>query len=208
MRTAFRIRRLSAAAMLTAGLVAAGVASTAPSPAAADPKIPFEATGSATIHLAKLGQDFTGQGKFSGTVDLATGDVTGSADLGTTETSLSLGGLTLATVAVQMQPTAPLKAHVDFSNLHITAHLAFNIKVVYVRPLGIAQLNLVGNRCTTKEPLAIDIDGTIDLATFSLSSGPVTFTIPQFKDCKLTTPLLNALISGPGNTIKLNPPPA
>lgn len=202
MRHALRIRRLSAAVLFTTVAAVAGGSA----PVAADPDIPFEANGSATIHLATLNQEFTGGGKFSGTVDLATGEVIGQAELGTTETDLVVGGLNLGTAAVAIQPTQPFSGRLDFATLRITASMSFNIKVLYVRPLGITWLNLVGNRCTTREPLTVNIDGTVDLATFSLTSGPVEFTIPKFKDCKLTTPLLNLLISGPGNTITLNPP--
>jgi hypothetical protein len=205
MRRAFGLRRLAVTGLLTIAFVAGSVGA-APA-ASADPDIPFETTSSATIHLAKLGLDSTATSTISGTVDLATGDITGELDLGTTETSVDLFGLTAATIGVAIEPTAPLQAHLDFTTLEITASASFDIDIAYVPPLGIERLNLVGDRCTAREPITIEITGTVDLATFAFDASG-EFEIPRFKSCGLFTGLINLLVAGPGNTFTSGPPPA
>jgi hypothetical protein len=207
MRGAHGSRRLRAGGLLAAALMTAGLTSVSAPAASADPDVPFESTGSATIHLAKLDQTSTGTGTFSGTVDLATGDVTGEAELGTTETSFDIFGLTAATIAVAVEPTTPFRAHIDLSTFEITASLSFDIRIVYIRPLGIEKINLVSNRCATGEPTDIDVTGTVDLATFTLNASG-EFEIPRFRNCGIATGLINALVAGPGNTFTSGPAPA
>ena len=56
--------------------------------------------------------------------------------------------------------------------------------------------------------LALHYSGPLDLAAGFTFTG--TTTIPRLTGCGLTTPLLTALLSGPGNafTVRLSPPPA
>jgi hypothetical protein len=201
-RHAFGIRRLSAATLVATALAVSSIAA-APA-ASADPDIPFEGTTNATIHLAKLDQTSTASGTFAGSVDLATGDVTADLGLDSTEISVDLFGFQAATVGVAVVPTAPLRAHIDLATLQITASMSFDIKLLYIRPFGLASLNLVGNRCTTREPITIDVAGTVDLATFSLNASG-EFEIPRFTTCGIATPLISALVSGPGNTFTSGP---
>jgi hypothetical protein len=69
---------------------------------------------------------------------------------------------------------------------------------VAVRPLGIPFLNLVGNRCQTATPITLTLSGPVDLTAGSTFSG--TYTVPRFKNCGLTTPILNLIVPGGGNT--------
>jgi len=192
-----RLRRAVAACLGVAALSAA-TATLAPS-ASADPDIPIDIQTNSTIHLAKLGLDTQGTGRLTGSVDLATGELTGDLVMDASQTNVDLLGIRAATVGVEVAATKPIAGHVNFSDFSIEATASFNIKVLYVRPLGIKWLNLVGNRCHTQTPITINVTGKADPATFRASlSG--TFEIPPFTDCGLTTPILTLLISGPGNT--------
>jgi hypothetical protein len=166
---------------------------------AADPDLPLDLASTATIHLAKLGLDSEGTGRFVGSVDLGTCELTGNPTMNATETNVDLLGIRAATVGVEVTPVAPIAGHIDFTTFQIEATASFDIKVLYVRPFGIRWLNLVGNNCTTSEPTSITVTGTADPATFAVTLAG-EFTIPKFKSCGLTTPILDLLISGPGNT--------
>lgn len=192
-----RVRRAFAAFLGLAALSMASV-SLAPS-ASADPDIPLDLPSKATIHLKKLNLDTEGTGRFVGSVDLATGELTGELKMDATETGVDLLGIRAATIGVQVATAQPVSGKINLQTFEVEATASFNIKVLYVRPLGIKWLNLVGNRCTTKTPVSIVVKGIADPATFAVTlSGE--FEIPKFKDCGLTTPILDLLVSGPGNT--------
>jgi hypothetical protein len=76
--------------------------------------------------------------------------------------------------------------------------------LVYLRPLGVERVNLVGDNCRTRSPITIEVSGTVDLANFGLDASG-EFEIPRFEGCGLLTPILSALISGPGNTFSTGP---
>lgn len=196
-----RLRRAVAAGLGVAALSMASI-SQAPS-ASADPDLPLDLPSSSTIHLAKLGLDTEGTGRFVGSVDLGTGELTGNLVMDASETNVDLLGIKAATIGVEVAAAAPIQGTVDFTDFSIEATASFNIKVLYVRPFGIRWLNLVGNRCTTRTPVSIVVSGQADPATFAVSlSGE--FEIPKFQNCGLTTPILDLLVSGPGNTFTSN----
>jgi hypothetical protein len=192
-----RVRRACAAFM---GLAALSMASVTLAPSAsADPDLPLDLPSTATIHLKKLGLDTEGTGRFVGSVDLATGELTGNLTMNATETNVDLLGIRAATIGVEVAPAQPIAGTINLQTFAVQATASFNIKVLYVRPLGIKWLNLVGNRCTTKTPVSIVVSGVANPANFAVTlSGE--FEIPKFKDCGLTTPILDLLVSGPGNT--------
>jgi hypothetical protein len=69
-------------------------------------------------------------------------------------------------------------------------------------------LNLVASRCQTAEPVTLQLhySGPPDFANGFAFAGATT--IPRLTGCGLTTPLLTALMSGPGNpfSVRIAPP--
>jgi hypothetical protein len=202
-----RARRTLAAIGLTLA-VAAGSVALAPS-VSADPDIPIDQNVDVTTHLATLNQDIvTTGGSLTGTLDLGTGDMTGDLTLPASETTMQLIGLVpLATVGTEVVPTGPITGHVDLATSTITTTSSFDLRIKYVRPLGVSGVNLVGNRCQTSRPITLETTGTIDLAT---QAGTLQgeFEIPPLKSCGLSTLMLNLLVSGPGNTFTASVSPA
>ena len=83
--------------------------------------------------------------------------------------------------------------------LELTSHVStFDIKVLRASPALLPFVNLVGNRCTTAQPVSVTMSGTADLTGSSTFTG--TYTIPKFKTCQGLTLALDVAISGPGNT--------
>lgn len=154
----------------------------------------------ATTHIKKLNQDVTiKNGDMLATVDLNTGNLTGHLTLPPATTTITEAGVGVLTATFQMKEAKPISGHINFATLHVTATSVFNIlvKSAYLGPIPI---NLVGNNCTTASPVSVTMSGKASFTGPSTFTG--TYTIPQFKNCSLSTTVLNQLIPGPGNTFK------
>jgi len=196
-----RRRLWSTAACLTlAGITAfvgAGEVATA-APAGASSTLPVNYTVNASTTLAKLHQTVNvPPGSFRGSIDLTTGKLSGNLALPPATTTVRLAGVGLATATFKLAPAGPIHGSVNFSTLGVTATASFNVLVSSVNPLGLP-INLVGNSCGTSTPVGVTFTGRFSL------SGPSTFTgtyaIPPLHHCELTTPALNLVLAGPGNT--------
>lgn len=198
MRTTANLRRAVAlcgavAAALTASLVAVPGAE-------ADPDLPINQDVAAQTHLAKLNQDLDSVGTFNGVFDLGDSTLVGDLAFEPSEGQLDLLGFQAATVGVQIAPIGQAQGTVDLATSTVTLNSSFNIKILYIRPLGIDGFNIVGNRCVTREPVQLHTTGTIDLATLTVTLAG-EFEIPKLKNCGLfVTPVLNLVVPGPGNT--------
>jgi hypothetical protein len=167
--------------------------------ASADPKIPFSQDVYARTHLAKSGMDITvPPGQFDGTIDLATGEQTGTLTLPPATVTINLFGLIpTADASFVMAPAGPISGHVNLATFEVDTTASFNVQLAELKPHG-TDLNLVGDGCTTMEPITVRMQGVVDPAAGGTFAS--TYTIPQFEDCGLLTPVISALVSGPGNT--------
>jgi hypothetical protein len=194
------LRRALAGGGVALGLLA-GAAVTAPAAEAQEIALEFDVT--ATIYIDGIGMENTVEGgTFVGTVDLATGELVADLDLPASETRLDLLGLPLADVGFATVPTGPTTGHIDLAEGTLSTTSEFDIHITHMRPVGLPFVNLVGDNCRTREPVSISTDGELDLA--DLEGGleiTAEFTIPKFSRCGLlTTPILNLLIPGDGNS--------
>jgi hypothetical protein len=191
------IRRSARA--LAAAVAACGILVIAAPAASADPKIPFTQDVYARTHLAKSGLDITvPPGQFDGTIDLGTGEETGTLTLPPATVTMNLFGLIpVADASFVMAPAGPITGHVDLATFAVDTTASFNVKLAKLTPHG-TNLNLVGDGCTTMSPISVRMQGVVNPATGGTFAS--TYTIPQFQDCGLLTPVISALVSGPGNT--------
>jgi hypothetical protein len=195
-------RALAAVSLSLLAVVGSGIATPT---YAADPTLPFNWNINASTTLAKLHLTVNvPTGTFAGSVDLATGALTGDITLPPAKKTISIAGIGLATATFQMAEAKPITGTVNLSTLQVTSTATFNIKVASVYALGIP-INLVGNSCTTSSPVSVTMSGTASLTGSSSFSG--TYTIPLLKTCGLLTPALNLLIPGPGNTFNATASP-
>ena len=205
------VRRCTRA--LAAAIAACGVVVLAAPSASADPKIPFSQDVYARTHLAKSGLDITvPPGLFEGTIDLATGEETGTLTLPPATVTMNLlGVLPAADASFVMAPAGPITGHVDLATFAVDATASFNVKLAKLAPHG-TDVNLVGDDCTTTEPITVRMQGVVNPAAGGTFAS--TYSIPSFKDCQLLTEVITALVSGPGNTFFASfaahgsPPPA
>jgi hypothetical protein len=180
-------------------LAACGILVVAAPVASADPKIPFNQDVYARTHLAKSGIDITvPPGFFSGTVDLATGEETGTLTLPPATITMNLlGVIPAADASFVMAPAGPITGHVDLATFAVDTTASFNVRLAKLTPHG-TDINLVGDDCTTTTPITVRMQGVVNPATGGTFAS--TYTIPDFQDCQLLTPVISALVSGPGNT--------
>jgi hypothetical protein len=167
--------------------------------ASADPKIPFSQDVYARTHLAKSGIDITvPPGQFDGTIDLATGEETGTLTLPPATVTLNLFGLIpAADASFVMAPAGPITGHVDLATFDVDTTASFNVRLAKLTPHG-TDINLVGDNCTTSEPVTVRMQGVVNPAAGGTFAS--TYTIPDFQDCQLLTQVITAFVSGPGNT--------
>jgi hypothetical protein len=173
-----------------------------------DVLLPFDWNVDATTHLKKLNMDVTiPTGNFTGVVDLTTGDLGGDITLPPAQVTLSLAGFGLVTANMQITETQPITGHLDPSTFQVSATAVFNIRIPSAYPSATPTVNIVGNSCTTSQPVSVTMNGIANLAGASTFSG--LYTIPNLKTCGLATTALNLVIPGPGNTFSATvaPPP-
>jgi hypothetical protein len=191
--------------LVAMGALGAPTVSAAPG-RAADPTLPINYVVNASTHVAKLGLDVTvPPGSFVGSLDLATGALTGKLSLPPAQATFSLAGIGLVTAGFTIVPTRPLTGHVNLKKMKVKTTSVFNVLIPYVYPLGLP-INLVGSSCGTSQTISLVIKGTINLTGPSTFRG--TYTIPPLSNCGLTTVALNLVIPGPGNTFTATFSPA
>lgn len=189
------LRRTVVAAALTVG-----IASTVQAPAQADPFMPIDWKVDATTTMKSLKQTVVvPTGSFKGQVDLETMALSGDMKLPQATKRLDIGALPVANVTFAMEQAAPVTGQVDLASMTATTTAKFNVRLVSVRPVLTPWVNLVGNNCRTATPVTTTLGGPLNLVDKTTFSG--TYALPKFTGCGLfVTPMINAIVPGPGNT--------
>jgi hypothetical protein len=191
------------AAAAGVGLLAApGTAGADDAAPAATLNVAYDASGTSTI--AK-----TGSSVALGPTTLTTainpdGTFTGHLPLPPTSTSFKALGLLPTTATVSFIEAAPLSGVLKSNpKPTITSTASVYIKLSDVTVAGLPAL--VGDHCQTADPVSIPA-ATPAGQVFNVTTGGTlegTFTVGNFENCGLTTPLLNLLVPGPDNTVTL-----
>jgi hypothetical protein len=198
------IRRLSTA-ILSLAFAAAGIAAFSPA-AHADPVYPLfwgNVTGETVLAKPAVTMPIP-KSSFAATIDLADGKIVGDMKVPGLTMKMKLLGLAPVTSTVRLVPVGQTVGAADLANGKIQATTKFTIEVVRSASDWAPDVNLVQAGCTTSAPseAVLHNTGPIDLAGTTPLEG--TFAVPAFKSCGVLTPLLTQLISGPGNTLKIN----
>ena len=200
--------------VLTTPLLAISLLGAATSPASAGTSaqsasaqpaagLPFNYWVDATTTLKKLNQTVTvPRGTFIGSVDFSTATLTGSIKLPPATVPFKVAGLPLAKATIKIAEVQPVSGTLDLGSLEVTATSVFNIRIVKVTPIGLPNVNLVGDYCKTSKPVSVTMSGALTAGTFS-----GTYTLPPLAYCGAATKALNAVLPGPGNTFTANVTP-
>jgi hypothetical protein len=198
------IHRISTA-ILAFALVGAAVLGSG-GPAQADPKFPLfwgNVTGETVLAKPAVRMPIP-KSSFAAVIDIADGSINGDIKTPDLTLKMKLFGFLPVTSIVRLVPVGKTAGKADLGAGKIQATTTFTIEVVRTSSDLTPKINLVPAGCTTNAPSAATIHNTgpIDLGGTIPMEG--VFTVPAFKNCGILTPLLTYLISGPGNTLKIN----
>ncbi|KGN34992.1 hypothetical protein N802_00740 [Knoellia sinensis KCTC 19936] len=193
------LRRTALTTAVT-GAAAALVIAGAPAASAAPIGVGWDVNVTTTVK--KLNQEIAfPQTRFPAQVDIfGDGSISGNLALPDATSTLKLGSLPLAKVTLGVVPTKPVSG--KLTGLDVVANQEFNIHIKKIQPLGLP-INLVGSNCKTATPVQSQLTGTLT-GLFDPYTLKGEYTIPKFKNCGLSTPLINLLIPGEGNTMTAN----
>jgi hypothetical protein len=192
-----RLAALTIGGSLLAGAVVAGTASGA----SADTVINAHYTFTGSSYIKKLNTTINiGTGTLAATVDLTTGTSTSTLTVPPSTISMKEFGFIPVTVTTQMVQNGPATGT---ANLNTNTISSTSSVILEIASISVAGINIpVGNSCQTS-PFSVTIASD---PGFTISGGgPISgsFTISNFHHCGITTPILNLLIPGPGNTLNL-----
>jgi hypothetical protein len=199
---------LRGAVALTAGL---GLAVATSGPAHAVPiRLDYPLTGS--THLEGTGSDLAlGPGVLKVTADLKAGTLLADTVLPPAPGSFKMIGAIPVSVTTEFIETEPTTGTIDLKTGAVKSTTKLTLRLKDLRVAGIP--TPVGSSCRTEVPAVLDL--TSEPGFNALKGGTLSgsYTIPKFEHCLLATPLINMIIPGDGNTVRLHmgqpaPPPA
>lgn len=197
--------------VLAAGLVALGLSATpahaataagATAAAPADTLITatYPVTGSTFLKRLHTTQEL-GSGSLVSTLDLNTGDVTGSLTLPASTASFKEFGFIPVSVTSELVADGPTTGTASLADNTVSTTSQVFLKIT---SLKVGRLSIpVGNHCQTARPTTISVSSAAGFTLLGGGNVTGTYTIPLFRDCGLATFLINLTIPGPGNTITL-----
>jgi hypothetical protein len=194
------VRRFIIMAAGASLLAAATLAATAGS-ASADTVINahYALTGSTFIKKLNTTVDL-GAGTLAATVDLDTGAVSSTLTLPPATVSMKELGVIPVSATAALVQNGPATGTANLTTNTITSSASVIFKIT---KLKVAGLNVpIGGNCQSA-PFSVSLSSG---PGFTVSGGgPLSgsYTIPPLHGCGLTTPVLNLLIPGPGNTFNL-----
>lgn len=200
MTTMTRVRRT------LAGVGAAAAIALVPTVAHAATIVPIEYDAVGTSTIAKTDSDVAlGPTTLRTDLDVDTGEFTGSLPLPGTSTSFKAAGFLPVSANVSFIEAAPLTGTIDLAGdiASVASTATYFVKLSNIKVLGFP--TFAGSHCQTKVPVTIPV-GTEPGVGFDLTEGGRLvgeYTIGDFQNCGINTPLINALVPGPGNTVDI-----
>lgn len=203
------MRRRLAALAVTATAAVVGIAFSV-GPAKADTTINavYPVSGSTYINATQSTLDL-GPGTLSSVIDLSsTGiTITGNVSLPPSTGSFNALGIVPVTATVDLVPVGETTGSLVSGGLTdgvVSATSQFTIKITSLVAAGLPVPP--GPDCQTIVPATITVTSPSDFNATLGGTLTGTYTIPDFANCGLLgieTPIINALIPGPNNTISL-----
>ena len=182
--------------LATAGVLAsAGVAS-----ADTFATLRYPVTG--TTHLATPNADVPlGPGRLTATADLNTGAIKATLKLPDATGSFQELGLVPVTATVQLINDGPTTGTLNRNTGAVTTTSKITMRIVDLKVAGID--TPVGSSCQTASPVSVTVSSQPGFNILKGGHLAGMYTIPQFANCGLETPLINLTVPGAGNSITL-----
>jgi hypothetical protein len=191
------------AATALAGLFAAAtVAAAAPAAASTGTTLTvrYPISGSTFIKAANATVPL-GPGTLRSKVNLSTGKVTGSLNLPPATGSFTELGIVPVTATVAFIQDGPATGTVNLSSgaVAVTSTITLQVTSLTVSGLPVP----VGPACESATPATVSLTSQPGFSIVKGGTVSGIYTIPQFANCGLVTPVLNLTVPGSGNTISL-----
>jgi hypothetical protein len=194
------IRNATAAALT--GLVATFAVAASTTAASADTIVhaTYPVNGSTFVKAANFTLKL-GPGTLKAALDASTGHITAALTLPNATGSFKQFGLIPVTATTQFINDGPTTGTVNLSTGAVKTTSKITLKIV---SLSVAGLPVpVGDNCETTQPAVVKVTSQPGFNILKGGNLAGSYTIPQFGNCGLVTPLLNLTIPGSGNTITL-----
>jgi hypothetical protein len=196
-----RVRTTAAAA--TVGLAAAFTvaATAAPTSAASTIRATYKVTGSTFLKAPNATLPL-GPGKLSANVNVSTGAVKATLTLPDATLSFKQFGFIPVTATTHFINNGPTRGTINLSTGAVTSTSHITMQIVSLSIAGVPVP--IGTACESSTPAAIKVASQPGFNVLKGGNLAGTYTIPQFANCGLVTPLINLTLTGPGNTITLH----
>ncbi|AHH99762.1 hypothetical protein [Kutzneria albida] len=194
------LRRMTGvlAAALAVAMVGAGVASADPQAPPTTINVNFKIDG--TTYLKKIDATMTlGTGKLISHLVPGTGEITADLQLPPATLSYKQFGILPVSSTVELESIGQTTGKLDKGVVTSHSTMRMHLKTMSVAGLPIP----IGDNCASAEPDTIDL---VSGPGFNILKGGDllgTYSVGQFANCGLAGLLINALVPGPDNTIKL-----
>jgi hypothetical protein len=202
MRLAGSRRIPGATAITIAGLATALTlaATAAPASATASIHAKYKVTGSTFLKAPNATLPL-GPGKLAANVNVGTGKIQATLTMPDATLTFKQFGLIPVTATTRFINNGPTTGKVNINNgaVTTTSHITFQIVSLSVAGLPVP----VGPSCESSAPAVIQVASQPGFNILKGGNLAGTYTIPQFANCGLVTPLINVTLTGPGNTITL-----
>ncbi|RZQ64925.1 hypothetical protein EWH70_07555 [Amycolatopsis suaedae] len=183
---------------LVAATVALGASVLSAAPAsAAELKLTYPVSGTSIV--AKTGGELKlGPGTLKSTVTPKPGggDIVGDISLPPSQATFEVVGFIPAKATVTVLPTGPAVGEIKQGAL--TARSSFNLQLT---DIWVGVIPMIGAKCTTAEPVVVDLKSTGSFTVFNGGNLEGVYTIPKFGGCPVLDAALSSMISGPDNKL-------
>lgn len=203
MRLAGSRRTATAMAATVAGLATALTMTAAAVPASAATstiRATYKVTGSTSLKAPNATLPL-GPGKLAASVNVNTGAFRAALTLPDATLSFKQFGLIPVAATTHFINNGPTKGAINLSTGAVTSTSHITMQIVSLSIGGFPVP--IGPACENSAPAVIQVASQPGFSILKGGNLAGTYTIPQFANCGLVTPLINLTLTGPGNTITL-----
>ena len=143
-----------------------------------------------------------GPGKLSANVNVNTGAFKATLTLPDATLSFKQFGLIPVTATTHFINNGPTTGTINLSTGGVTSTSHITMQIVSLSIAGLPVL--IGPACESSTPARIRVTSQPGFNIVKGGNLAGTYTIPQFANCGLVTPLINLTLTGSGNTITLH----
>jgi hypothetical protein len=188
---------ICAAALLSGGSL---IASSGAASAATNLHASYRVTGSTFLKAPNFTLTL-GPGTLAADVNLATGAIKATLTLPDATGSFLQDGVIPVTATTRFINYGPTTGKLNLMTGAVQTTSKITLQIVN---LSVAGVNVpVGDACETSSPVVVPVMSQPGFNALLGGKLAGTYTIPQFQNCELATPLINLTIPGSGNTITL-----